>query len=95
MKPQLTTLACSVAAFTAAANGLRGLPAAAYETVITQPVLRELTGSAEWAALSAEGGGGVHFDQLQNFAALAVEKNWAWRGTASPRSTPKLPMRRR
>ncbi|MEY8843282.1 phytochelatin synthase family protein, partial [Cribrihabitans sp. XS_ASV171] len=74
VKPQFTTSACSIASITAAVNGLRGLPANAEDTITTQPALLEAAGSPEWAALSAEGGDGVRFDQLATFAALAVEK---------------------
>lgn len=73
VKPQFTTSACSIAAVTAALNGLSGLPAKAEDTVMTQPALLELTGSEEWSALSAEGGDGVRFDQLESFARAAAE----------------------
>ncbi len=73
VKPQFTTSACSIAAVTAAVNGLNGLPANAEDTVLTQPDLLGLTASEEWAGLSAEGGDGVRFDQLESFAAMAVK----------------------
>lgn len=73
VKPQYTTSACSIAAVTAAVNGLNGLPANAEDTVLTQPGLLELVGSEEWTALSAEGGDGVRFDQLESFTRAAVE----------------------
>ena len=73
VKPQFTTSACSIAAVTAAVNGLAGLPAMAEDTVLTQPAVLDLVGSDEWAALSAEGGDGVRFDQLESFARAAVE----------------------
>lgn len=73
VKPQYTTSACSIAAVTAAVNGLNGLPADAEETVLTQPALLELVGLDEWTALSAEGGDGVRFDQLESFTRAAVE----------------------
>lgn len=72
VKPQYTTSACSIAAVTAAVNGLSGLPANAEDTVLTQPALLDLVGSEEWAALSAEGGDGVRFDQLESFTRAAV-----------------------
>ncbi|MBT8410526.1 MAG: phytochelatin synthase family protein [Octadecabacter sp.] len=71
-KPQFTSSACSIASVTAALNGLRGLPAMASETVMSQTDLLELTGSAEWGALSAEGGDGVTFAQLVDFTTQAV-----------------------
>lgn len=67
VKPQFTTSACSIAAVTAAVNGLRGLPANAEDTVITQPALLETVADATWAEVSAEGGDGVTFDQLAQF----------------------------
>ena len=67
VKPQFTTSACSIASVTAAVNGLRGLPANAEDTVLTQPALLEQLGDATWAGLSAEGGDGVTFDQLAEF----------------------------
>lgn len=73
VKPQYTTSACSIAAVTAAVNGLNGLPANAEDTVLTQPALLELVGSPEWTALSAEGGDGVRFDQLESFTRAAVD----------------------
>jgi Phytochelatin synthase len=72
VKPQFTTSACSIAAVTAAVNGLNGLPANAEDTVLTQPGLLELTGDADWATLSAEGGDGVTFAQLVQFTEEAV-----------------------
>ena len=75
VKPQFTTSACSIATVTAAVNGLSGLPPHAEDTVTTQPQMLELVGNAEWAALSAEGGDGVTFDQLAEFtkATLAAK----------------------
>jgi hypothetical protein len=73
VKPQFTSSACSIAAVTAAVNGINGLPANAEDTVLSQPGLLELTASEDWAALSAEDGDGVRFDQLESFAGLAVE----------------------
>jgi len=72
IKPQFTTSACSIAAVTGALNGLNGLPANAEDTVMTQPDLLELTGDADWATLSAEGGDGVTFAQLVQFTEEAV-----------------------
>lgn len=72
VKPQFTTSACSIAAVTATLNGLQGLPDKAADTVMTQQALLELTGSADWAALSAEGGDGVTFDQLVDFTGAAI-----------------------
>ncbi|NHB77569.1 phytochelatin synthase family protein [Rhodobacter calidifons] len=73
VKPQFTSSACSIAAVTAALNGLQGLPAAAEDPVMTQPALLDLVGNAEWAALSAEGGDGVTFQQLLDFTAAALK----------------------
>ena len=67
VRPQFTSSACSIASVTAAMNGLNGLPAHAEDTVMSQPDLLELTGSAQWAEVSAEGGDGVTFDQLVEF----------------------------
>lgn len=72
VKPQFTTSACSIATVTAALNGLAGLPALAEETVMTQEGLLEATGLPEWAALSAEGGDGVTFAQLEEFTKAAL-----------------------
>ena len=72
VKPQFTTSACSIATVTAALNGIAGLPEAAEDTVLTQEGLLELVGSEEWAALSAEGGDGVTFDQLVDFTAKSI-----------------------
>ena len=71
-KPQFTTSACSIATVTAALNGLKGLPARAEDTVMTQPALLALVGDAQWTALSAEGGDGVTFAQLEGFTASAL-----------------------
>ncbi len=71
-KPQFTTSACSIASVTAAVNGLQGLPDMASETVMTQPALLDLTGNTTWAALSAEGGDGVTFAQLDTFTREAL-----------------------
>lgn len=73
VKPQVTGSACSVAAVTAAVNGLRGLPALAEEPVLTQPALLELVGDAEWARLSADEGDGVIFAQLERYARAALD----------------------
>lgn len=72
VKPQFTTSACGVASVTAAVNGLAGLPALAEETVMSQPELLDLIGSEEWKAISAEGGDGVKFAQLVDFAGQAM-----------------------
>lgn len=72
VKPQYTTSACSIAAVTGAITGLMGLPPAAEDTVLTQPVLLELVGDQDWTDLSAEGGDGVTFDQLTRFTEETV-----------------------
>ncbi len=72
VKPQFTTSACSIASVTAAINGIMGQPEWASETIMTQEDLLELTANAEWAALSAEGGDGVTFQQLADFTAEAM-----------------------
>ena len=72
VKPQFTTSACSIATVTAALNGLAGLPARAEDTVMRQEELLELTGNALWSDLSAEGGDGVTFAQLESFTAEAA-----------------------
>ncbi|WP_135451024.1 MULTISPECIES: phytochelatin synthase family protein [Tabrizicola] len=73
VKPQFTSSACSIASVTAAVNGLAGLPPLAEDAVMTQPALLEATGIPEWAALSAEGGDGVTFAQLEQFTAAAAK----------------------
>ncbi|MBD3787049.1 MAG: hypothetical protein IE922_08770 [Sphingomonadales bacterium] len=72
VKPQFTSSACGVASVTAAVNGLAGLPALAEETVMSQPEMLDLIGSDAWAAISAEGGDGVKFAQLVDFATQAM-----------------------
>ena len=71
-RAQFTSSACSIAAVTAAVNGLAGLPARAEDTILSQPELLEATGLPLWAELSAEGGDGVTFDQLAEFTAAAL-----------------------
>lgn len=83
VKPQFTTSACSIAAVTAAVNGLQGLPDGAEDPVMSQPDLLKLTDDAAWSRLSAEGGDGVTFDQLVTFAAKAM----AARGVQSAKTT--------
>jgi hypothetical protein len=73
VKPQFTTSACSIASVTATLNGLLGLPAAAEDTVLTQEALLEKTASSDWARVSAEGGDGVTFAQLESFTADAIK----------------------
>ena len=73
VKPQFTTSACSIAAVTAAVNGLAGLPPLAEDQVISQPALLELTGLPQWSELSAEGGDGVTFAQLVDFSTAALK----------------------
>ncbi|MFN3661902.1 phytochelatin synthase family protein [Yoonia sp.] len=72
VKPQFSSSACSIATVTAAINGIIGQPEWASETIMTQEELLDLTGNAEWAALSAEGGDGVAFHQLVDFTAEAL-----------------------
>ncbi|MCF7700626.1 phytochelatin synthase family protein [Loktanella sp. M215] len=72
VKPQFTTSACSIATVTAALNGLTGLLPHAEDQVMTQQALLAQTGDPTWAALSAEGGDGVTFQQLADFTALAL-----------------------
>jgi hypothetical protein len=90
VKPQFTTSACSIATVTAAINGLRGLPANAADTVMTQPALLELVADPVWSAVSAEGGDGVTFAQLEEFTqkaltslSLAGYKSSSWKPTAN------------
>ncbi len=71
-KPQFTTSACSIAAVTAAINGLNGLPEMASQTVMSQQELLEAAGDPLWAELSAEGGDGVTFAQLVTFSEMAA-----------------------
>ncbi|SFR38517.1 Phytochelatin synthase [Yoonia tamlensis] len=80
VKPQFTTSACSIATVTAAINGIMGQPEWASQTIMTQQDLLELTANAEWAAVSAEGGDGVTFQQLVDFtnealAAVGLDRN--------------------
>ncbi|AVW90920.1 phytochelatin synthase family protein [Celeribacter baekdonensis] len=72
VKMQFTTSACSVAAITGAVNGLSGLPANAEDTVMTQPDLLERVGDAHWSDISAEGGDGVTFAELETYAGEAL-----------------------
>ncbi|MDF2143127.1 phytochelatin synthase family protein [Paenirhodobacter sp. CAU 1674] len=72
VKPQFTTSACGVASVTAAVNGLAGLPANAEDTVMSQPELLDLVGDDTWKAISAEGGDGVKFEQLVEYASKAM-----------------------
>ncbi|WOI29744.1 MULTISPECIES: phytochelatin synthase family protein [Sulfitobacter] len=67
VKPQFSSSACSIAAVTAAVNGLRGLPKLAEDTVLTQTTLLETLEDSTWAGLSAEGGDGVTFSQLVEY----------------------------
>lgn len=71
VKPQITESACSVAAVTAALNGLRGVPEQADQPIMTQDALLDLVGG-EWGALSAQDGDGVTFDQLAQFTRDAL-----------------------
>ena len=73
VKPQFTSSACSIAAVTAAVNGLSGLPPLAEDQVLSQPAMLELTGIPEWSTLSAEGGDGVTFAQLVAFTEAAAK----------------------
>jgi hypothetical protein len=72
VKPQFSTSACSIASVTAAINGIMGQPEWASETIMTQEELLDLTGNAEWTAVSAEGGDGVTFQQLVDFTGAAL-----------------------
>ena len=72
VKPQFTNSACSIASVTSALNGLRGLPALAETSIVTQPGLLEITGDPVWADVSAEGGDGVTFAQLVAFTNEAI-----------------------
>jgi hypothetical protein len=72
VKPQFTSSACSVAAVTAAINGLRGLPELAEDEVLSQPALLDLVADADWARLSSEDGDGVTFAQLVTYAEAAL-----------------------
>ncbi|MFT5744440.1 MAG: hypothetical protein ACI86S_002522 [Paracoccaceae bacterium] len=71
-KPQFTTSACSIATVTAAINGIMGQPQWASETIMSQTDLLDLAGDTQWAALSAEGGDGVTFQQLADFTTAAL-----------------------
>lgn len=71
-KPQFTTSACGIATVTAAINGIMGVPAMASQTIMTQQDLLDLTGNDVWAAVSAEGGDGVKFQQLVDFTNEAL-----------------------
>ncbi|MFD1914386.1 phytochelatin synthase family protein [Halodurantibacterium flavum] len=62
--PQITSSACSVAAVTAAINGLRGLPEGAETPILTQSALLEAVNNPAWTEAVAEDGDGVSFAQL-------------------------------
>jgi hypothetical protein len=70
--PQQTSSACSVAAVAMIVNGIRGLPAAAEDTLVTQPNLLEAVGDPAWASKGAEGGDGVTYAELETWLAASL-----------------------
>lgn len=92
VKPQFTTSACSIAAVTAALNGLNGLAPDAEDTVMTQQALLELIDNPTWAALSAEGGDGVTFQQLVDFTQLALTAQGMTRAVTVLHPTDTMPV---
>jgi hypothetical protein len=75
---QQTNAACSLASMAVAMNTLRGLPASAKETLITQDSLLEAVADPDWHRQAAEDGDGVTFDDLvgqanASPAALAID----------------------
>jgi hypothetical protein len=61
---QQTNAACSLASMAVAMNTLRGLPARAEETLITQDSLLEAVADPDWNRQAAQDGDGVTFDDL-------------------------------
>jgi len=75
---QQTNAACSLASMAVAMNTLRGLPASAKETLITQDSLLEAVADPAWNRQAAQDGDGVTFDGLVDQAqagpaALAID----------------------
>ncbi|MFC7704122.1 phytochelatin synthase family protein [Plastorhodobacter daqingensis] len=70
--PQITDSACSLAAVTAAINGLRGLPAEAESPILTQEALLDAVNSDDWRRATAQDGDGVRFDDLLTYTAAAL-----------------------
>lgn len=70
--PQASNSACSLAAVAMLVNALKGLPAFAHESLLTQPALRDAVGST-WASKTAEGGDGVTWEEFKQFLRLALQ----------------------
>ncbi|MEQ8265042.1 phytochelatin synthase family protein [Pseudohaliea sp.] len=75
---QQTNAACSLASMAVAMNTLRGLPALAKETLVTQDSLLAAVADPDWNRQAAQDGDGVTFDDLVEQAqagptALAID----------------------
>ncbi|MBO3759021.1 phytochelatin synthase family protein [Ciceribacter sp. L1K22] len=70
---QQTSSACSLASVTIAVNTLRGLPAMAEDTLVTQDNLLEATKDERWAEQAADEGDGVTFADLTEDTAQSLK----------------------
>jgi hypothetical protein len=73
LRPQLTPSADSIAAVTAVLNGVAGLPDTSDAPIPSQEAMLDLVGRDDWRQVTAEGGAGVTFSQLEEFAKAAVD----------------------
>ncbi len=65
--PQATGSSCSAASIAMLVNALRGIPALAKDTLITEASLLETVGNREWVRNTALGGDGVSWAELEAY----------------------------
>ena len=70
---QMTNSACSLATVATAINALRGLPAFASESLVTQASLLEKVGIPDWARKTAEHGEGVTWADFNTYLAISLK----------------------
>ena len=71
--PQATGSSCSAASIAMLVNALRGIPALAKDSLITEASLLETVGNREWARNTALGGDGVSWAELETYLRQSLD----------------------
>jgi hypothetical protein len=69
---QMSNSACSLAAIATLVNALRGLPALAHESLVSQTSLLDGVAIPDWTRKTAEHGEGVTWEELKAYLALSL-----------------------
>lgn len=71
--PQMSNSACSLATVATLVNALRGLPALARESLVTQASLLDAVAIPDWARKTAEHGEGVTWEDFKTYLSTSLK----------------------